>query len=120
MPDNTVTLVGNATRDPELTFLPSGQSKAQFGIAINRRKKEGDEWVDGEPSFFNIVVFGSTAENVAESIGKGTRVIVEGRVEQRSYETTEGEKRTVVEVIADSVGPDLRWASAVVTRNERS
>lgn len=119
MPDNTITLVGNATRDPELAFLPSGQSKASFGIAINRRKKDGDEWVDAEPSFFNIVVFGSAAENVAETVGKGMRVIVAGRVEQRSYETNEGEKRTVVEIIADSVGPDLRWASAVVTRNER-
>ena len=115
----TINLVGNVTRDVELTFTPGGTSIAKFGVAINTRKKEGDDWVDGEPSFFNVTCFSDLADNVAESLDKGTRVIVIGRIEQRSWEK-DGEKRTGYEVIADAVGPELRWATAQVTRNERN
>lgn len=111
---NHVTIVGNATRDPELRFTPGGQAVASFGVAYNYKPKDGDERV----SFFDVTCWGSLAENVAESVAKGTRVLVAGRLEQRSWETDAGEKRNKVEIVADSVSPDLRWASAVVTRND--
>lgn len=115
-----ITLCGNVTRDPELRFLPNGTGNATFGVAVNRRwhNKQTDDWEE-QVSFFNVVAWRDLAENVAASLAKGDRVIVTGRLEQRSYETTDGEKRTVVEVIADEVGPSLRWAEAAVTRNER-
>lgn len=121
MADNTVTLVGNATRDPELRYTAGGQAKAEFGLAVNRRwtnrqTQEQEESV----SFFNVVAWREMAENIGESITKGMRVVVSGRLEQRSWETPQGEKRTVVEVVADEIGPSLRWATAAVKRNERS
>ena len=120
MPDNIVSLTGNATRDPELTFGNSGTAIAKFGLAINSRKKDASgEWVDGDPQFFDVTAFGELAENVAESIGKGARVLVAGRLNYSSWETNDGDKRNKVDVIADSVGPDLRWATAVVTRTEK-
>ena len=117
---NNITLVGNLTRDPELRFTPSGQARAQLGIAVNRRwqNRQTSEWEE-KVSFFNVVCWREMAENAAASLGKGTRVVVTGRLEQRSYETQDGEKRSVVEVIADEIGPSLRWAEAQVTRNER-
>lgn len=117
---NTVTLVGNATRDPELRFTNSGQAVATFGLAVNRRwqNRQTQEWEESV-SFFDITCWSQLAENVAESVQKGTRVVVTGRLDQRSWETQDGEKRSKVEVIADEVGPSLRWATAQVTKNER-
>lgn len=117
---NSVTLVGNATRDPELRYTPSGAPVATFGLAVNRRwqNRQTNEWEEAV-SFFDIVCWRELAENVVESITKGTRILVTGRLEQRSWDTQEGEKRSKVEIIADEVGPSLRWASAQVTRNER-
>jgi single-strand DNA-binding protein len=115
-----VTLVGNITRDPELRFTAGGFPRAQFGLAVNRVRTDRatNERIE-ETSFFNIVLLGSLAENTAQSLGKGARVIVTGRLEQRSWETQDGEKRTVVEVVADEVGPSLRWATAQVDKNDR-
>jgi single-strand DNA-binding protein len=115
---NYVTLVGNVTRDPELRFTPSGQATANFGLAVNRswQNRQTQAWEEAT-SFFDIVCWASLAENASESIRKGTRLLVTGRLEQRSWETGEGEKRTKVEVIADEIGPSLRWASAQVTKN---
>lgn len=120
MADNSVTLVGNVTRDPELRYIPSGAAKVVFGLAVNRRwqNRTTQEWEE-QVSFFNVVAWREMAENVAESIAKGSRVVVTGRLEQRSYETENGEKRTVVEIIADDIGPSLRWAKAQITRTER-
>lgn len=117
---NTVTLVGNVTRDPELRFTPSGQAVATFGLAVNRRwqNRQTQAWEEAT-SFFDIVSWGRLAENVAESVAKGTRVMVSGRLDQRSWETQEGEKRSKVEVVADDIGASLNWATVQVTRNER-
>jgi single-strand DNA-binding protein len=119
--DNTVTLVGNVTRDPEIRYTPSGQTVATFGLAVNRRwqNRQNNEWEE-QTSFFDVKCWSQMAENVAESVQKGTRVIVTGRLTQRSYETREGEKRTVVELQVDEVGPSLRYATAKVTRTQRS
>lgn len=112
-------LVGNVTRDPELKYTPGGQANVRFGIAVNRT------WTDRntnerkeQTSFFNVVVWGQLAENVSQSIGKGDRVVVTGRLEQRSYEK-DGEKKEAIEVVADEVSPSLRWATAQVVRAER-
>lgn len=114
---NTVTIVGNATRDPELRFTPSGTPLCSFGVAWNRRYERGGEQVE-EVSFFDVTCWSSLAENVAESITKGARVIVSGRLDQRSWETPEGERRSKVEIVADDVAPSLRWASVQIQRNE--
>jgi single-strand DNA-binding protein len=118
--DNTVTLVGNVTRDPELRFTPSGQAVATFGLAVNRRwqNRQTNEWEE-QTSFFDVKCWAQMAENVAESIGRGSRVVVSGRLEQRSWETDQGDKRSKVEVVADEVAPSLRWATAQISRNER-
>jgi len=120
MSDSNVTLVGNITRDPELRFTPAGQATATFGVAVNRRwqNRQTNEWEE-RVSFFNVVCWREMAENAAQSLSKGMRVLVSGRLEQRDWQTQEGEKRTVVEVVADEIGPSLRWASAEVSRNER-
>lgn len=120
MSGNSVTIVGNLTRDPELRYTPSGAATCQFGLAVNRRwqNKNNNEWEEAT-SFFNVVAWRELAENVGESLQKGARVLVTGRLEQRSWETPDGEKRSVVEVIADEVGPSLRWATAQVVKNER-
>ena len=117
---NTVTIVGNLTRDPELRYTPSGQANASFGVAVNRRwqNRQTNEWEE-RVSFFNVVCWREMADNVAESLAKGARVVVTGRLEQRSWETDNGEKRSVVEVVADEIGPSLRWATADVTKTER-
>ena len=120
MADSTVTIVGNVTRDPEIRYTAGGAAKATFGVAVGRRwqNRQTNEWEE-QTSFFNVVCWREMAENVSESIGKGLRVVVTGRLEQRSWETDNGDKRSVVEIVADEVGPSLRWATAAVTRNER-
>jgi single-strand DNA-binding protein len=120
MSGNSVTLVGNLTRDPELRYTPAGAATCQFGLAVNRRwqNRQTSEWEEAT-SFFNVVAWREMAENAGESLTKGSRVIVTGRLEQRSWETPDGEKRSVVEVVADEIGPSLRWATAQVVRNER-
>src|SRR5512139_1044730 len=119
-PGNSVTLVGNCTRDPELRFTSSGQAVATFGLAVNRRwqNRQTQEWEE-KVSFFDVTCWQQMAENVAESVQKGTRVIVSGRLEQRSWETNDGEKRSKIEIVADEIGPSLRFATAGVTKNER-
>ncbi len=118
MADNSVTLVGNITREPELRFTGGGKGVASFGLAVNRRYQMNGEWQE-KVSFFNIVAWDSLGENAAASLHKGHRIIVTGRLEQRDYETREGEKRTVVEIIADEIGPSLRWARAEIERISR-
>jgi len=120
MADSNVTIVGNITRDPEIRYTANGAAKASFGVAVSRRwqNRNSQEWEE-QTSFFNVVCWREMAENVAESLGKGARVIVTGRLEQRSWETENGEKRSVVEVVADEIGPSLRFATAGVTKNER-
>src|SRR3712207_3470565 len=117
---NTVTLVGNITRDPELRFTNTGQATATFGLAVNR------VWTDRQTnerreavSFFDIVCWREMAENCSVSLQKGARVIVTGRLEQRSWENNEGERRSKIEVVADEVGPSLRWATAEVRKTDR-
>ena len=117
---NNVTLVGNITRDPELRFTPTGQATATFGLAVNRRwqNRQTQEWEEST-SFFDVVCWREMAENASESLARGARVLVTGRLEQRSWDTPEGERRSKVEVIADEIGPSLRWATAQVVKNER-
>ncbi len=120
MSDNTTTLVGTLGADVELRFTPSGQSVANFRMAVTRKWTNRQTNAQEEAtSWFQVVCWGSLGENVAESVNKGARVIVTGRLEQRTWETQEGQKRSVIEVIADEVGPSLRWATAQVVRNER-
>ncbi|MCV2392865.1 single-stranded DNA-binding protein [Actinotalea sp. M2MS4P-6] len=120
--DTVITVIGNLTADPELRFTPSGAAVANFTVASTPRSfdRQSNEWKDGDTLFLRCSIWREAAENVAESLTKGTRVIVQGRLVQRSYETREGEKRTVVELQVDEVGPSLRYASAKVTRAQRS
>ena len=119
--DTVITLVGNLVDDPELRFTPSGAAVANFRIASTPRTfdRQSNEWKDGEALFLTCNVWRQAAENVAESLTKGMRVIVQGRLKQRSYETREGEKRTVFEVEVDDVGPSLTFATAKVNRTPR-
>ena len=119
MSGNSITIVGNITRDPELRFTPSGQANARLGVAVNRRwqDRNSGEWQEAT-SFFDVICWRELAENVSESLKRGTRVIVTGRLEQRTWEQ-EGNKRSVVEIIADEVAPSLRWATAKVEKTER-
>lgn len=118
--DNTVTITGNATREPELRFTPSGQAVASFGVAVNRRwqNRQTQEWEEAV-SFFDVTCWAQLAENAAESVSKGTRVTVAGRLDQRSWETQDGDKRSKVEIVADDVAVSLRWATAEVMKNDR-
>ena len=118
MADSVVTIVGNLTREPELRFTQGGRAVATLGLAVSRRYQVNNEWQE-QTSFFNVVAWGQLGENAAASLQKGTRVMVSGRLEQRSYDNQQGEKRSVVEVVADEIGPSLRWATANVERNER-
>jgi single-strand DNA-binding protein len=120
--DTVITLVGNLVDDPELRFTPSGAAVAKFRIASTPRylDRQTNEWKDGESLFLTCNVWRQAAENVAESLHRGTRVVVQGRLKQRSYETKEGEKRTVFEVEVDEVGPSLRNATAKITKTTRS
>ena len=120
--DTVITVVGNLVDDPELRFTPSGAAVANFRIASTPRTfdKQSNEWKDGDALFLSCSVWRQAAENVAESLQKGMRVVVQGRLKQRSYETREGEKRTVVELEVDEVGPSLKYATAKVARVQRS
>ena len=118
MADNNITLVGNLTRDPELRFTTGGRGVASFGIAVGRRYQVNGEWQE-QTSYFNVTAWGQLGENAAATLTKGSRVIVSGRLEQREYTNREGEKRTAIEVIADELGPSLRWATASIERTPR-
>jgi single-strand DNA-binding protein len=120
--DTTITIIGNLVSDPELRYTPTGQAVATFRVASTPRfmDRQTNEWKDGDSLFLSCNVWRQAAENVAESLQRGMRVIVSGRLRQRSYETKEGEKRTVYEVEVDEVGPSLRNASAKVNRSARS
>lgn len=120
--ETKITVVGSLTADPELRFTPSGAPVANFTVASNSRNfnRQTQEWEDGTPMFLACSVWRQAAENVAESLTKGMRVVVTGNLKSRSYETREGEKRTVLEVEVDEVGPSLKYASALITRNPRS
>ena len=112
MPDTHVTIVGNLTDDPEVTFTPNGAAVTNFRLAVTARIKDGEGWRDGDTSYFRVNVWRQLAEHVAESLTKGDRAVVIGRLKSRSWETPEGDKRSVVEVEADEVAPSLRWAIA--------
>jgi single-strand DNA-binding protein len=116
MPDTHVTINGNLTENPELRFTPNGAPVANFTVAVTPRVKDGDGWKDGDTSFFRCTAWRTLAENLAESLSKGARVLVQGRLQQRSWETPEGDKRSVVEVQVEEAGPSLRWATAKVER----
>jgi single-strand DNA-binding protein len=120
--DVTITVIGNLTDDPELRFTPSGAAVAKFRVASTPRflDRQTNEWKDGEPLFLACNIWRQAAENVAESLQRGARVIVTGRLRQRSYETREGEKRTVMELEVDEIGPSLRYATAKVQKMSRS
>jgi single-strand DNA-binding protein len=119
--ETVITVIGNLTNDPELRFTPSGAAVAGFTVASTPRTldRESNQWKDGDPLFLRCSVWRQYAENVAESLTKGMQVIVQGRLKQRSYETREGEKRTVVELDVDEIGPCLKFATAKVTRATR-
>lgn len=117
--DVIVTVVGNLAGDPELRFTPSGAGVTNFTVVKNNRTKQGDQWVDGSPDFYRVNVWRQMAENVSESLRKGDRVIVTGKLQSRQFETREGEKRTSWEITAEAVGPDLRWALAQVRKADR-
>ncbi len=114
--DNQTILIGNLTDDPELRFTPNGAAVANFRLAVTPRVREGDSWTDGETSFFRVNCWRQLAENVAESLSKGARAIVIGRLRMRSWETDEGERRSVVEVEAEEVAPSLKFATATIQR----
>lgn len=120
--ETVITVVGNLTDDPELRFTPSGAAVAKFRVASTPRTldRQSGEWKDGEPLFLQCNIWRQAAENVAESLHRGARVIVQGRLRQRTYETREGEKRTVMELEVDEIGPSLRYATAKVQKMSRS
>ncbi|MEE2032628.1 single-stranded DNA-binding protein [Rhodococcus chondri] len=119
--DTVITVVGNLTADPELRFTPAGAAVANFTVASTPRifDRQSNEWKDGDALFMRCNIWREAAENVAESLTRGSRVIVQGRLKQRSYETREGEKRTVVELEVDEIGPSLRYATAKVNKTSR-
>jgi single-strand DNA-binding protein len=118
---NSITISGTITREPEMRYTPSGVSKVTFGVAVNRswRNQNTQEWEE-QTSFFNVVAWRQLAENAGSTLTKGTRVVVSGRLEQRSWETEQGEKRSIVEVVADDIAPSLRFATAEIHKVERS
>jgi single-strand DNA-binding protein len=120
--ETVITVVGNLTDDPELRFTPSGAAVANFTVASTPRTfdRQNNEWRDGDALFLRCSIWRQAAENVAESLQKGARVIVQGRLRQRSYETREGEKRTVYELDVDEIGPSMKYATAKVTKTTRS
>lgn len=118
--ENQVTIVGNLVDDPELRYTPNGAAVCKIRIAVNRRfKDESGQWKDGETSYFTVNAWRSLAENAAETLTRGQRAIITGRLQQRSWETQEGDKRNVVEIEADELGPSLRWATAKVEKTSR-
>jgi single-strand DNA-binding protein len=116
-----VHVVGNAVSDPSLRFTPNGTAVANFAIAVNNRRmnKQTNQWEDGETEFFDVTCWSQMAENASESIVKGSRVMVWGRLQQQKWETEGGDKRSKIQIVADEVGPSLRWANATVVKNER-
>src|ERR687888_2437882 len=119
--DNQVVIVGNLTDDPELRFTPQGVAVANFRVAVSPRFKDANgQWKDGDTSFFRVNCWRQLAENVAESLTRGSRTMIAGRLKMRSWETQEGEKRSVVEIEADDVGPSLRFATAKIEKANRS
>lgn len=122
MAGTNVTVIGNVTRDPELRFTTSGKAVVTFGVAVNNRIRKADgSFEDGEPDFYDISAWDTLAENVSESLVKGMRVVISGRLDYRTWTDKEsGANRSKVEVVADEVGPSLRWATAEVTKNQRS
>ncbi len=115
--DNQVMIVGNVTRDPELRYTPNGAALVKFGVAVSRRvRDESGQWKDADTSFFDVTAWRTLAENVAESIAQGSRVVVVGRLRTNSWETPEGERRSKVEIEAEEVAPSLKWATAKVER----
>jgi single-strand DNA-binding protein len=119
--ENQVTIVGNLTRDPELRYTPNGAAVIKLGVAVSRRvKDESGQWKDADTSFFDVTAWRSMAENIAETLTQGTRVVVVGRLRTNSWETAEGERRSKVEIEADEVAPSLRWATAKLERQGRS
>jgi single-strand DNA-binding protein len=119
--ETVITVVGNLTADPELRFTPSGAAVASFTVASTPRTfdRQTNEWKDGEALFLRCSIWRQAAENVAESLQRGTRVVVSGRLKQRSFETRAGEKRTVIEMDVDEIGPSLRYATAKVNKTQR-
>jgi len=120
--ENQVTIVGNLTRDPELRYTPNGSALVKFGVAVSRRFKDEatGQWKDAETSFFDVTAWRQLAENVAESLTQGSRVVVVGRLRTNSWETAEGEKRSKIEIEAEEVGPSLKWATAKVEKQGRA
>src|SRR5919106_367489 len=119
--DNQVVIVGNLTDDPELRYTPAGQAVANFRVAVNRRTRdESGQWRDGETSFFRVNAWRNLGENIAESLTRGSRVVVVGRLRSRSWETPEGDTRSATEIEADEIGPSLRWATAKIEKTQRS
>lgn len=118
MADNSITLVGNLPRDPEIRFTATGRAVASFSMGVSRRYQVNGEWQE-QTSWFNVTAWGQLGENVAATLVKGSRVVVTGRLEQREYTSREGEKRTSIDVIADDIGPSLRWATATVVRTPK-
>ena len=120
--DAQITVTGNTTRDPEVKVFDSGASLVRLGVAVNTRKKNKDsgDWEDGPPSFFDVVVFGDMGDNAASSLPKGTRVMVTGRMQVRDWENAEaGTKGRAAEIIADEIGPSLRWATATIAKTAK-
>ena len=118
--ENQITIVGNLVDDPELRYTPNGAAVCKIRVAVNRRfKDESGQWKDGETSYFTVNAWRSLAENAAETLTRGQRAIITGRLQQRSWETQEGDKRNVVEIEADELGPSLRWATAKVEKTSR-
>jgi single-strand DNA-binding protein len=118
--DNNVSITGNLTRDPELRFTATGQQNASFGLAVNRKwQNRQTNATEEATSFFDVICWGTLADNVAQSLTRGTRVVVTGRLDQRSWENQEGEKRSKIEITADEVAPSLRWATVKIEKNSR-
>ena len=118
--ENQVTIVGNLTRDPELRYTPNGAAVVKLGVAVSRRvRDESGQWKDADTSFFDVTAWRSLAENVAESLTQGSRVVVVGRLRTNSWETPEGDRRSKVEIEAEEVGPSLKWATAKLERQGR-
>jgi single-strand DNA-binding protein len=122
MPQNSVTIIGNLADDPEVRFTPSGQAVARFNVAYSERYRDNStgEWKDGDTSYFTVIAWRDLAEHVAETFIRGNRVIVTGKVQQRSWETKEGDKRYAVEFIADDVGASVRFATAKISKVTRT
>jgi single-strand DNA-binding protein len=119
MPDTHVTITGNLTADPELKFTPNGAAVANVRVAVTARVRDGETWRDGETSFYRVTAWRDLATNLTDSLSKGDRVVIVGQLRMRSWETPEGEQRSVVEVTADEIGPSLRWATAKPERAAR-